>query len=55
MKKKIKKLNLRKSTIANLDVTEMSQHVGGVQTQGQNCVPTQGGGPKFSKRTCNSF
>jgi len=54
MKKEIKKLNLKKRTISNLDATEMNKLIGGAQTQGQTCTTT-GGGPKFSKRTCNSF
>jgi natural product precursor len=49
MKKKIKKLNLNKSTISNLDASEMSKHIGGVQTQGQNCVATNNC-PPFSKK-----
>jgi len=37
MKKQIKKLNLNKRTISNLNVPEMNRHVGGVKTNGTNC------------------
>jgi natural product precursor len=60
MKKQIKKLNLNKRTISNLDTPEMTKVVGGRQTancftdfrctQGcgtNNCAPTQHG------HTCN--
>jgi len=34
MKKQIKKLNLNKRTISNLNVPEMNQHVGGATNHG---------------------
>ena len=55
MKKKIKKLNLIKKTISNLEASEMSKHVGGANTNGQNCnSPTAHCGPPFTKK-CLSF
>ena len=56
MKKKIKKLNLNKSTISNLEASEMSKYVGGANTNGQNCNQqhTTNCGPPFTKR-CTSF
>ncbi len=53
MKKQIKKLNIKKRTILNLEASEMSKLVGG-GTNGNNCNTTHGGGPPFTKR-CNSF
>ena len=41
MKKQIKKLNLAKRTISNLETSELSKHVGGGNTQGNTCVVTE--------------
>jgi len=41
MKKQIKKLNLNKRTISNLNASEMNQHVGGAKTQGNGHTCTQ--------------
>lgn len=43
MRKSIKKLDLNKRTIANLNVSEMNEKVGGVQTNGNGsiCVLTK--------------
>jgi hypothetical protein len=40
MKKKIKKLNLSKRTISNLNNSEMNEKLGGVkpQTKGHTCI-----------------
>jgi len=51
MKKQIKKLNLNKETISNLSSSEMSKHVGGVNTIVDKIALAP---PKFTKR-CNSF
>ncbi len=40
MKKQIKKLNLNKRTISNLNATEMNRQVGAALTNG--CGPTKG-------------
>ncbi len=52
MKKQIKKLDLKKRTISNLEASEMSKRVGG-GTNGNNCN-TNPHGPPFTKK-CNSF
>ena len=48
MKKKIKKLNLNKRTISNLEASEMSKHLGGANTNGQGCDPAKY--PPFTKK-----
>ena len=53
MKKQIKKLNLNKRTITNLNAGEMNRQVGGNPTQG-NC--TQGNcGQTLHGPTCGSY
>ena len=42
MKKQIKKLNLNKRTISNLNSSEMNKHVGGNPTNGNGCATNQG-------------
>jgi len=49
MKKQIKKLNLAKRTISNLESTELSKRVGGGNTQGNTCVVTEKC-PPFTKK-----
>jgi len=53
MKKQTKKLSLTKRTISNLEVKEMSKHLGGVA----GVVPgAKMKGPKFTNRHfCSSF
>jgi hypothetical protein len=41
MKKQIKRLNLNKRTISNLNAEEMNRQVGAAHTNG-NCTPTKG-------------
>ncbi len=48
MKKQIKKLNLNRSTISNLEGSEMSKRMGGNPTQGANCNSTNC--PPFTKK-----
>ena len=53
MKKQTKKLNLTKRTISNLEVKEMSKHLGGLVGVPQGALMK---GPKFTQhRRCLSF
>jgi natural product precursor len=50
MKKKIKKLNLSKRTISNLEASEMSKYLGGANTNNQNCQSPTTNCPPFTKK-----
>ena len=53
MKKKTNKLNLAKRTISNLEVKEMSKHLGGVAGAAPGALVK---GPRFTQRQfCSSF
>jgi len=47
MNKQIKKLNLNKKTISNLSSTEMSEHIGGLNTNDNNKALLH---PPFTKK-----
>jgi|GEM_PF-6093767 len=50
MKKQIKKLNLNKRTISNLEASEMGRRMGGAATNGQNCAEPTTNCPPFTKK-----